>query len=213
MTINSVDCDTSVIFGITDIVCIVSVNINNTTRYISIQLTQSELSSIPSEIYNLLNVTGLSHQGWRAKTMPFGSYILGLTAYDDNDHNTYHYIYAYDDNHNTQVPLKPPSPFLTNYFGANVIMDNNTLLLASQYTTNNASWSLLTIKLPSAYGLLDDGYDNTLIETTFPPINANVSSSTTTLNITLYINVICQLVTSPSTKSLITVLDKEFQQQ
>ncbi|RIB07572.1 hypothetical protein C2G38_418510 [Gigaspora rosea] len=183
MTINSVYCDTLSAL----IYCIVSVNINNTTRYIFVQLSQSGLStSIPSEIYNLPNVTGLSHQGWRAKIMPFDGYILGLTAYDDNDHNTYHYIYPYYNIKNTQIPLKFPNPFLTNYFGANVIMDNNTLLLASQYTTNNASWSLLTIQLPNAFTHPDDiRYDNPYIMETFPPINANVSSSTTTLNISL----------------------------
>ncbi|RIB25263.1 hypothetical protein C2G38_2241524, partial [Gigaspora rosea] len=145
MTINSVYCDNSYNY----IDCIVSINSNNTTRYIFIHLSQSGLPRFPSEIYNLPNVTGLSHhQGWRAKTMPFGSYILGFTAYDDNDHNTYHYIYAYNDGSNTQMPLKSPGPFLTNYFGANVIMDNDTFLIASQYTINNASWSLLTIQLP-----------------------------------------------------------------
>ncbi|KAF0450264.1 hypothetical protein F8M41_002203 [Gigaspora margarita] len=185
MTINSAYCDTFILFGYY-IDCIVSVNSNNTTRYISVWLRQSglSLSFSPSEIYNLPNVTGLSHQGWRAKIMPFGGYILGLTAYDDNDDNTYHYIYAYDDLNNTQIPLKSPSPFLTNYFGVNVIMNNNTVLLASQYTTDNASWSLLTIQLPFASVWDDVGYDNIYIRKTSPPINANVNSSTTILNIT-----------------------------
>ncbi|RIB15437.1 hypothetical protein C2G38_2319518 [Gigaspora rosea] len=150
MKINSVYCDTSVLYTYS-IYCIVSVNSNNTARYISIPLSQSGFPlHLPneSEIYDLPNVDGLSHQGWRAKTMASAAYILGLTAYDDNDHSTYHYIYAYDDFVNTQIPLTTPSPFLTNYFGANVIMDNNTFLLASQYTTNNASWSLLMIQLP-----------------------------------------------------------------
>ncbi|RIB06965.1 hypothetical protein C2G38_2215715 [Gigaspora rosea] len=65
-------------------------------------------------------------------------------------------------------------------------MDNNTFLLASQYTTNNASWSLLTIQLPNDYAV----YDNLFIKETIPPINANVSSSMTTLNITLITNAI-----------------------
>ncbi|RIB20345.1 hypothetical protein C2G38_1204466 [Gigaspora rosea] len=69
-------------------------------------------------------------------------------------------------------------------------MDNNTLLLASQYTTNNASWSLLTVQLTEDSGFSDAVYDNIFIKETFPPINANVSSSTITLNITLIFDVI-----------------------
>ncbi|RIB00445.1 hypothetical protein C2G38_2150866 [Gigaspora rosea] len=77
MIINSVCCDSTLFY----IDCIVSVNSNNTTRYILIHLSQSGLPSfLGGEIDNLPNVTGLSHKGWRAKTMPFGGYILGLTV-------------------------------------------------------------------------------------------------------------------------------------
>ncbi|CAG8558911.1 11509_t:CDS:2, partial [Scutellospora calospora] len=76
-------------------------------------------------------------------------------------------------------------PFLTNYFGVNTIMNNNTFLLASPYTNNNTSWSLLTIPLPLPDYINDSGYDNPIIIKTIPPINAVVNSSITTLNITI----------------------------
>ncbi|RIB26540.1 hypothetical protein C2G38_235104 [Gigaspora rosea] len=184
MIINSIYCDTSVIY----IICIISVNNNNnnTTHYVEVFLDSSGAVIYTDIIYEHPNVTGLSQQGWKAKTMPFGGYILGLTAYDDNDDNTYHYIYAYDQN-NSQILLKSPDHFLTNYFGINTIMNNNTFLLVSPYTIDNTSWSLLTIPLPNLYN--DSEYDNVLIEETIPSINANVNSSMTTLNITFNVNV------------------------
>ncbi|CAG8511464.1 10522_t:CDS:2, partial [Dentiscutata heterogama] len=81
------------------------------------------------------------------------------------------------------MSLKSPGPFFTNYLGANAITSNNTFLLASPYTIDNNSWSLLTIPLPSVHNK-DFGYDNTLINKTIPSINAIVNSSTTILNVT-----------------------------
>ncbi|RIB28423.1 hypothetical protein C2G38_2157943 [Gigaspora rosea] len=187
--INSVYCDVSGRF----IICMVSIISNNATGYVQIYLKSSG-----NVIKLLTNVTNQTQQGLRAKTMPFGGYILGVTAYDDNDNNTYHYIYTYDD-YNVQIPLKLPGPFLTNYFGVNTITQNNTFLLASPYTNDNISWSLLTISLPSVND--DHGYDNIMINKTIPSINAIVNSSifffsisfnypivlsATTSNITIY---------------------------
>ncbi|RIB12207.1 hypothetical protein C2G38_2201284 [Gigaspora rosea] len=108
--------------------------------------------------------------------------------------------------------LGSPSPFLTNYFEANVIMDNNTFLLALQYTTNNASWSLLTIQLPNDYGLSYAGYDNLFIKETISPINANVSSSTTTLNITILStgNITIYKVSDNSVRQRVSTTINEF---
>ncbi|RIB25260.1 hypothetical protein C2G38_2241521 [Gigaspora rosea] len=145
---------TTVAYGLDPPVTIVSTLNNGYLAFYNDTINNNDNNSLlpcGGEIDNLPNVTGLSHKGWRAKTMPFGVLFLQIT------------------------------------FGANVIMDNNTFLLASQYTTNNASWSLLTIQLPNDS---DAGYDNLFIKETFPSINANVSSSTTTLNIILIIDVI-----------------------
>ncbi|KAF0504106.1 hypothetical protein F8M41_019642 [Gigaspora margarita] len=180
MTISSVYCDTADIL----IMCIVSVNSNITMHYVSIFFDSSGVVLSRKVISDLPNVIGLSQQSWSAKILPFGGFILGLTAYDYIDNNTYHYIYAYNVSI-SQMPLKSPGPFLTNYFGANAITNNNTFLLASPYAIDNISWSLLTILVPTGnIHNIDYGYDNTLVKQTTPSINSIVNSSTTTLNIT-----------------------------
>ncbi|RIB14902.1 hypothetical protein C2G38_1616034 [Gigaspora rosea] len=176
MTISSVYCDTTDIY----IMCIVSVNNKITMHYVSIIF---DSSGVVRSRKVISDVTGLSQQSWSAKILPFGGFILGLTAYNNIDNNTYHYIYAYNIS-NSQIPLKSPGPFLTNYFGANAITNNNTFLLALPYAIDNISWSLLTIPVPTDYG-----YDNTLVKQTIPSINSIVNSSTTTLNITFVYNI------------------------
>ncbi|RIB27780.1 hypothetical protein C2G38_2159767 [Gigaspora rosea] len=166
MTISSVYCDTTDIF----IMCMVSVNSNITMHYVSIIFDSSGVVLSRKVISDIPNVTGLSQQSWSAKILPFGGFILGLTAY----------IYAYGVN-NSQIFLKSPGPFRTNYFGANAITNNNTFLLASPYAINNISWSLLTIPVPTG-NIHNIG--NTLVKQTIPSINSIVNSSTTTLNIT-----------------------------
>ncbi|RIB27749.1 hypothetical protein C2G38_1694379 [Gigaspora rosea] len=185
MTISSVYCDTTDIY----IICIVAVNSNITTHYVSISFDSSGVVHSRKVISDLPNVTGLSQQSWSAKILPFGGFILGLTAYNNIDNNTYHYIYAYGVN-NSQIPLKSSGPFLTNYFGANSITNNNTFILASPYANDNISWSLLTIPVPTGnIHNIDYGYDNTLVKQTIPSINSTVNSSTTTLNITFVYNI------------------------
>ncbi|CAG8569363.1 3237_t:CDS:2, partial [Dentiscutata heterogama] len=161
------------------IYCTVS---DNSSHYTRIRLSSSKISGLPTftAISDLPNITGLFQQGWETKAMPFGGYILDVTAHDDNDNNTYHYIYAYDD-FNTLITSNSSGPYLTNFLGANAIIRNNTFLLASPHTNEN-SWSLLTIQLPKVRQ--DNGYDNVLIKKTVPSINATVNSSTTALSIT-----------------------------
>ncbi|KAF0504105.1 hypothetical protein F8M41_019641 [Gigaspora margarita] len=181
MTISSVYCDTTDIF----MICVVSIHSNITMdyRYVSIFFDSSGMVRSRKVLYDLPNVTGLSQQSWSTKILPFGGFILGLTVYNNTDNNTYYYIYAYDVN-NSQIPLNSSEPFLTNYFGANAITNNNTFLLASPYAIDNISWSLLTIPVPTGnIHNIDYGYDNTLVNQTIPSINS-VNSSTTTLNIT-----------------------------
>ncbi|KAF0504103.1 hypothetical protein F8M41_019639 [Gigaspora margarita] len=180
ITISSVYCDKTDIL----IMCIASVNSNITMHYVSIRFDSTGVVRSRKVISDLPNVTGLSQQSWSAKILPFGGFILGLTVYSNIDNNTYHYIYAYNVS-NSQIPLKSPGTFLTNYFGANAITNNNTFLLASPYAIDNISWSLLTIPVPTGNIYNKDyGYDNTLVKQIIPSINSIVNSSTTTLNIT-----------------------------
>ncbi|KAF0523212.1 hypothetical protein F8M41_015437 [Gigaspora margarita] len=144
--------------------CIVFLN-NITTYYVEIHLGSS------GDVYYSSNLVPKPQQGLTAKMLPLGGYMLDVTAYDNDDNNTYYYIFYTDDR-----------AFLTNYFGVNAITRNNTFLLASPYTNDNISWSLHIIPLPGFHD--DHGYDNPLINNTIPSINANVDSSTTFLNIT-----------------------------
>ncbi|CAG8606445.1 2588_t:CDS:2, partial [Dentiscutata heterogama] len=187
MIIKSVDCDVA---GI-DITCIVSINSNNTTYSVQILLYSS------GNILELFEVTNQTQQGLRAKIMPFNGYILSVTTYDNNDDNTYYYIYIYKGYDNT---LNSSNHFLTNYFSANTITQNNTFLLALPSTNDNISWSLLNISLPNYSSFGDHGYDNVFINKTIPSINANVNSSTIFLNITF--NDIIAL--SPSTSNIVS---------
>ncbi|KAF0501470.1 hypothetical protein F8M41_020001 [Gigaspora margarita] len=182
MIINSVNCDESDKL----IICIASISNNITTSYVRIYL------------YSSGNVEGndiikQSQQGLRAKIMPFGGYILGVTACENNDKNTYHQIYAYS---GSGINQKSSEHFLTNYFGVNAIMQNNTFLLASPYINDNVTWSLLTIPLPIPIYNHDRGYDNVLINKTIPSINDNVDSSTTFLNITFNVYIALSMSTS-----------------
>ncbi|CAG8589503.1 3561_t:CDS:2, partial [Dentiscutata heterogama] len=134
ITINSVDCDVSYIY----ITCIVSIYSDNTTYIVQIILLSS------GNIAQLDLITNQTQQGLRAKIMPFGGYILDVTTYDNNDDNTYCYIYIYNGLNKT---LNSSNHFLTNYFSANTITQNNTFLLASPSTNDNNSWSLLNIPI------------------------------------------------------------------
>ncbi|KAF0537646.1 hypothetical protein F8M41_008312 [Gigaspora margarita] len=182
MMINSVYCDQATRF----ITCIVSISNNIMANYIVIYL----YSPVNVEGFYVINQT---QQGLRGKIMPFGGYILGVTAYDNNNNNTYHYIYTHDDQNHT---LKSPGPLLTNCFGVNAIIQNATFLLASPYTNDNISWSLITIPLPKPSYNHDHGYDNAMINKTIPSINANVYSLTTFLNITFNVYIAFSMSTS-----------------
>ncbi|KAF0532032.1 hypothetical protein F8M41_011541 [Gigaspora margarita] len=201
--------------SITDILitCIVFISNNITTYYVPIDLSSSGIVKEPP-------VTYLSRQGLRAKIMPFGGFILGVTAYDNNDNKTYHNMYVYNGTIITlgKIPSKhfltnitsmSPERLLTNYFGVNAITQNNTFLLASPYTNDNISWSLLTIPLSNTN--YDHGYDNAAINKTIPPIDANVNSSTTFLNITF--NVPLVLSTSTSNITIYKASDNSIRQR
>ncbi|KAF0526279.1 hypothetical protein F8M41_014110 [Gigaspora margarita] len=187
--IKSVYCDEANIM----ITCIIFLSSNTTTYYIQIYITSSGSETEPPTIHQ-------SQQGLSAKIMPVGGYILGATVYDnnDNDNNAYYYIHAYDDINNT-LSL-PEESFLTNNFGVNAITQNNTFLLASPYTNDNITWSLLTIPLPLSNKTRDHNYDNVLINETIPSINATIDLSTAFLNITFF----CPIEFSTS-KSNITI--------
>ncbi|KAF0501473.1 hypothetical protein F8M41_020002 [Gigaspora margarita] len=98
--------------------------------------------------------------------------------------------------------------FLTNYFGVNAIMMNNTFLLASPYTNDNISWSLLTIPLPTHFNIR---YDNSLIDNTIPSINDKVSSSTTLLIINFKVRI--ALSTSTSRITIYKTSDNSIRQR
>ncbi|RIB22336.1 hypothetical protein C2G38_1005999 [Gigaspora rosea] len=118
--------------------------------------------------------------------MPFGGYILDATKYNISDGLNYSYIFAYD-KFDLPAILDSQGPFITNAFGVNALLYNNTFLLASPYTNDmNTSWSLLTIPLIKILAYRDHGYGNILIDQIIPSINDNVDSSTTVLNITFY---------------------------
>ncbi|RIB12647.1 hypothetical protein C2G38_2200047 [Gigaspora rosea] len=142
---------------------------NITTYYIQIYISSSGISKRPLIIH-------LSQQGLSAKITPVGGYILGVTAYDNNDNNTHYYIYAYDDINNT---LTLPESFLTN-------SRDNTFLLASPYKNDNITWSLLTIPLPMPKHTYDQGYDIVIIDKTIPSINAKIDSSIIFLKIRFF---------------------------
>ncbi|RIB19939.1 hypothetical protein C2G38_2180526 [Gigaspora rosea] len=136
----------------------------------------------------------LSQQGLSAKIMPFGGYIFCVTAYDNNDKNTYYNIY-----------YNPIDPYLI----FPLKLHNNTLLLASPYKNDNVSWSLINIPILNID--TNYGYDNTLINQTIPPINATVNSSTTFLNITFAS--ISRLSTSTSNITIYKASDNSTRQR
>ncbi|KAF0558620.1 hypothetical protein F8M41_008540 [Gigaspora margarita] len=144
---------------------------------ISIDILQTtKPNMIITSVYCDISASSLgSPASFDSKNITIRWLYIGVTAYDNNDNNTYYYIYP------VGLPDKMSlGPFLTNYFGVNAITQNNTFLLASPYTNDNISWSLLTIPLSGYY----NDYDNIWISNTIPSINANVDSSTTFLNIT-----------------------------
>ncbi|CAG8453829.1 2566_t:CDS:2 [Dentiscutata heterogama] len=114
--------------------------------------------------------------------MPFGRYILDAANYNQIYNKSYHYIYSYDE-YSIPVILDSKGTFITNTFGVNALLYNNTFLLASPYTNNiNTSWSLFTIPLTKVLTYRDKNTDKTptspntlisLINSSNNPGNAN----------------------------------------
>ncbi|CAG8543774.1 11514_t:CDS:2, partial [Scutellospora calospora] len=176
--------------------------VSNNTQYNSdllLPLGGLYTSFIPYNQYNTYNYnserqiyitqTNMTINSVSCDNSCYGFILCIVTVISSN--NILHYLKMFLDSVGAVLTMdiiyehpNSPGPFLTNYFGVNAIMNNNTLLLASPYTNNNTSWSLLTIPLPLPDHIRDSGYDNPLINITIPPINAVVNSSTTTLNIT-----------------------------
>ncbi|KAF0396189.1 hypothetical protein F8M41_010121 [Gigaspora margarita] len=193
MRAGSVSCDTvnALTFG-NNHTCIMSIsNLNNTETYyvkINFLLSGAVLSSniIPLDFHNvaLSNITSPDFnltfkQGWSVQSMPSGGYTLHRAS------KNAHYIYAYGEDNNP-IPIHTNS-FLTNSFGANAVINNNTFLLASSDTNfQNTSWSLITIQLPKVLKNYDYGCRNLLISKTTPSLNDSVNSDTHMLYITFF---------------------------
>ncbi|RIB06060.1 hypothetical protein C2G38_543607 [Gigaspora rosea] len=193
MRAGSVSCDivNALTFG-NNHTCIMSIsNLNNTETYyvkINFLLSGAVLSSNVIRL-DFPNVT-LSNatfpdfnltfkQGWSIKSMPSGGYTIHTTS------NNAHYIYAYGEDNNP-IPIYTNS-FLTNSFGANAVINNNTFLLASSNTNfQHTSWSLITTPLPKVLKNYDYGCRNLLISKTTPSINDSVDSDTHMLYITFF---------------------------
>ncbi|RIB04925.1 hypothetical protein C2G38_641034 [Gigaspora rosea] len=121
----------------------------------------------------------LQSRSWKAKMTSLSDLIIDFTEYNNTDKNIYYNILYYNA---TSSPFKQRNSFIrTNYFSVNAVTQNHTFLLGSPKTTNNISWSLLTISLLNSN---DYSYDNVFINKTIPSINDSVNSSTIFLNIT-----------------------------
>ncbi|CAG8736062.1 29567_t:CDS:2, partial [Racocetra persica] len=90
---------------------------------------------------------------------------------------------------------KPPSnnwvfpqlPILSNLYGAFLILDNNTMLVALNESTS--AWRLLAIDLPllAPPPRADNGYGNLQISSTYPQLNANgLPLNTDMINVTFF---------------------------
>ncbi|KAF0526266.1 hypothetical protein F8M41_014099 [Gigaspora margarita] len=185
--INSVSCDETDSF----IYCIVSIHFNNGTfngtSYERIQIFPSGNEFSTQEIYS-------DQRSLRAKMMSFGDLIFDFTEYNNADKNIYYNIYYYNVSASRLEQLN--SFIITNYFSVKDVTLNHTFLLASPKTTDNISWSLLTISLLNSN---DYKYNNVFINKTIPSINDSVNSSTTFLNITFNYPVALSALTSSIT--------------
>ncbi|CAG8513995.1 7988_t:CDS:2, partial [Cetraspora pellucida] len=181
ITYNGLYCD----YAVLGYLCVISTNIinpsttNSEIYYLKIHFLTAGTVTNVKLIKNIPNVTGLSMQNWKMKTMPFGGYILENTDIANN----IHYIYSYNDE--TDAQISSPLLLNTNFLDVTAIMkNNNTFLFASPYT-NNAQWSLLNFQLPKVFNRASN-YGNIQISNINPPNNAYVDSSTTILKITFY---------------------------
>ncbi|RIB26733.1 hypothetical protein C2G38_188104 [Gigaspora rosea] len=179
ITYNGLYCD----YDTLGYICVISVNITNPSTnnqeiyYLKVHFLTSGTVINVKFIKNIPNVIGLSKQSWKMETMPFGGYILENTA------NNIHYIYAYNDENDTQI--SSPIQFNTNLFDVNAIMkNNNSFLFASPYTSNT-QWSLLNFQLPKVLNRANN-FGNIQISNINPPNGAYVDSSTKSLKITFY---------------------------
>ncbi|KAF0433390.1 hypothetical protein F8M41_005075 [Gigaspora margarita] len=143
--INSVYCDETDSF----IYCIASIHFKNESFngmiYEQIKIYPSGNVFSTREIYSDQSSLSL-----RAKKTSLHDLIFDVTEYNNTDKNIYYNIYHYN---KTESRLEKLNSFIiTNYFCVNAVTQNNTFLLASPNTINNASWSLLTIQLHNSNG-------------------------------------------------------------
>ncbi|RHZ76703.1 hypothetical protein Glove_194g33 [Diversispora epigaea] len=132
-------------------------------------ISGSVIKTIP--LTNLIGLPPNITIGW-IENIPYGGYLL--TGYFKNGSDQTVYGYYLNESANKFINWDFSEPSVLNMKGILIILPNNTLLV-SQIESND-TWSFLTTDIPNYSGNPDHGYSNHLVDSTSPPINANISN-------------------------------------
>ncbi|RHZ63687.1 hypothetical protein Glove_328g61 [Diversispora epigaea] len=153
-------------------VCMLTFTRNVTYYYVKLDflISGSVTKTIP--LTNLPELPRNISTGWQIESIPYGGYLL--TSYFVSGSGRTVNGYYFNEIENSYSKWEFDNPSFLNLRGIFLILPNNTLLV-SQIESNN-TWSFNTTDMPNYSGYLDHGYSNTIIDSTYPSINANISN-------------------------------------
>lgn len=159
------------------ITTILSNSTNTTSYYAKLHYLTSGAVIKISPILSEANRT-VTDFSFNLISIPFGGYLYTNYSYENNVTSVYGLIYDRSVDNSRDWDL--PQPSIINSRRHVKILPNNTLLLAKPESNN--SWSFVTVDLPGI--LVDHGYSNVHINTTFPRIDDNIPTFTDKITIT-----------------------------